>query len=691
MQTESLLIEIGTEELPPERLNKLGQTWLNLFIEALDKQDMPHEGGTFYIAPRRMALLIKGLPENQASRNIQRRGPSVAAAFDADGNPTKAVLGFAQSNSTSVDKLERLETDKGAWLVYNSVEQGKTIGELVPEILKSSLAKLPIGRKMRWGDLDEEFIRPVHWIVALHGTKIIPIKLFGIESSNQTRGHRFHAPDAMSIPSADAYLEIMHECFVLADYEERAQSIKSQSEALAQSVNATVKIDDNLLDLVTGLNEWPKPMLATFDEAFLDVPQEALITAMQYHQKSFPLLDANGKLINKFILVANTDAKPPTQIIHGNERVMHARLSDAKFFYTQDCKTSLESHLDGLKKMVFQKKLGTLFDKTQRIKKLSKAIATRIDAPVHHAERAAILSKCDLLTEMVGEFPELQGIMGYYYALYANEVAEVANGIKEAYLPRFAKDELPDSQTGLCTSLADKLDTLVGIFGIGKAPTGDKDPFALRRAALGILRIITEKQLDLDLKSLIEESVASYRTVVSEEVIPEILSFCFERFRAMYQDKGISPKVLDAVMATHGPTKPLDFAKRVEAVSHFQTLPQAEALAAANKRVRNILTKSGFKIDFAQNPNVESNRLTEPEEIALFEQMQKLKEATKPFVEKGEYTQTLTELAQLKDPVDMFFDKVMVNVDDDGVRQNRVNLLSNLHNLFGQVADISRL
>ncbi len=691
MQTAPLLIEIGTEELPPVRLDRLGQSWLESLQLELEKNNIPFGQGFHYVAPRRIALLIDGIPQTTQAKKVQRKGPALQAAFDADGKPTQAALGFARSNNTTVESLETLETEKGSWLIFDATIEGQSAKDFMPELVKRSLEKLPIGKKMRWGNEPYEFIRPVHWCVALHGDTVLPFDIFGIPTGNQSRGHRFHHPEPVMISHASQYLDVMRNAHVIADYQERKNSIVENTNNLASSIQATAKIDEDLLDLVTGLNEWPTPILAHFEPSFLNVPQEALITAMQHHQKCFPLLDMSGKLLPTFVLTANTSPMDPGLIIHGNERVMHARLSDAQFFFTQDCKKPLESHQEGLGKMIFQKKLGSLLDKTNRVKKLAKTIASLINAPAHHAERAGTLSKCDLLTEMVGEFPELQGIMGYYYALAGGETPEVAVAIKESYLPKFSGDNLPESQAGLCLSLADKLDTLVGIFGIGKIPTGDKDPFGLRRSCLGILRILVEKSLALDLKNLISEAVSGYRSSVSDDVIPDILAFCFERFRAWYQDKGVNPKTIDAVFAIKTPSNPLDFSKRIEAVNHFQNLPESEALASANKRVRNILSKSGATINFNINPEINTSALAEPAESELYETLERLKERTSPFLAESKYTETLNELAQLKTSVDNFFEHVMVNVEDEPLRQNRINLLTNLHNLFGQVADISRL
>lgn len=691
MEKASLLIEIGVEELPPVRLDKLGQSWLDLFLAELKKLDIEVGKSQYFIAPRRMALLIEGVPSQQADRQNQRKGPAIQAAFDKEGNPSAAAQGFARSCNTQVSDLKTLETPQGSWLVFDQLVPGLSVEKFVQEAAKTSLDKLPIAKRMRWGAVEDPFIRPVHWLVALHGSKVIPLELFGLKAGQQSHGHRFHHPESIHIAQADSYVELMKEAFVLADYQERKAFIADHCQALAKAQNASLKMDDDLLDIVTGLNEWPQPLIAQFDPKFLSVPQEALITSMENHQKCFALLSKDQKLLPQFILVANTEAQKPELIIHGNERVMHARLSDAQFFYTQDQKHRLDSHLDGLKHMIFQKKLGTLFDKTKRITKLAGAIAQRINGDSSLAQRTAQLSKCDLLTEMVGEFPELQGTMGMYYALNDGEQQDVATGIREAYLPRFAGDVLPTTTTGLSVALADRLDTLVGIFGIGKAPTGDKDPFGLRRSALAVLRILIEKSYDLDLEELLVLANEGYRNTLSDDVIPQVLNFCFERFKSWYQDKGISPKVIEAVSVTRQATKPLDFSRRVEAVNQFQALPQAQALAAANKRVRNILTKSGFKIDFYNTPAVDETLLSESAESELYHQLVILKKQTQPLLSNKDYSGMLSHLAQLREPVDQFFDEVMVNVEDESVRKNRVNLLSNLQNLFAQIADISQL
>lgn len=691
MEKASLLIEIGVEELPPVRLDKLGQSWLDLFLEELNKLEIEVGAGQFFIAPRRMALLIKEVPAQQADRQNQRKGPALQAAFDKQGNPTPAAQGFARSCGTQVSDLKTLETPQGSWLVFDQHVPGLSLEQFAPLAVQASLEKLPIAKRMRWGSYDEAFVRPVHWCVALHGSEVVPFEIFSLQTSQKSRGHRVHHPEPIYIAQADDYADCMREGYVLADYDERKAFIADKAKALAKAEDAHLKMDDSLLDIVTGLNEWPQPMIAQFDSGFLNVPQEALITSMEHHQKCFALLDQDNKLLPKFVLVANTQAQDPKLIIHGNERVMHARLSDAQFFYHQDQKNRLDSHLDGLKNMIFQKKLGTLYEKTKRVTKLAGAIALRLEGDASLAQRTAQLSKCDLLTEMVGEFPELQGIMGMYYALNDGEHQDVALGIREAYLPRFSGDTLPTSLTGLSVALADRLDTLVGIFGIGKAPTGDKDPFGLRRSALAVLRILIEKSFDLDLEELLVLANKGYRNSLSDEVIPQVLNFCFERFKAWSQDKGISPKVIEAVSVTRQATKPLDFSRRVEAVNQFQQLPQAQALAAANKRVRNILTKSGFTIDFYNSPQVDEKLLVEPAECQLYQNLVTLKKETQPLLSNKDYSGMLSHLAQLRDPVDHFFDEVMVNVEDESIRQNRINLLSNLQNLFAQIADISQL
>lgn len=689
MAPATLLIEIGTEELPPKQLDKLSATFAQSIERSLNELGFMTAGVEHFVTPRRIAARLKEVPAIQPTRLVQKRGPALSAAYDAQGNPTPAALGFARSCGVEFTALKKLETPQGTWLIFEQEQSGKKLSELLAPIIEKALHEIP-GKRMRWGQGEVEFLRPLHWLTVIHGDQGLPIVACGLTATTSTHGHRFHAPQAIAISHADNYVTVLHEAKVIADPKRREQEIKKGITALAELHGGQAIIEDELLDQVAGLVEWPVPLSAQFDERFLAVPQEALISSMQHHQKCFAIQDPQGKLLPTFILVSNTQAEPLNNIIRGNERVMQARLADAKFFYDQDRKTPLFTRLEGLKNMVFQKKLGTLYEKSHRIAKLATAIAKQLELPTHLCERAGKLCKADLLTEMVYEFPELQGTMGYYYALNDGEPEEVALAIKESYLPRFAKDALPSSSLGICLALADRLDTLVGIFGIGQLPSGDKDPFGLRRQALAIVRILIEKALPLDLENLCQLARHGYGILVNDEVISQIVVFCFERFKAWYQEQGVSAQTLDAVMANR-PTQPYDCSRRALAVNHFQTLNEAQNLAAANKRVRNILQKSGIVFNGQQMPLVDATLLKEEAEKNLAFAIDNLKIKTQPLILAGKYQEALIQLAQLQQPVDQFFDQVMVMTDDETIKKNRLNLLGNLSALFMQIADISKL
>ncbi len=689
--TETLLIEIGTEELPPSHLDKLSLAFAESIAEEFKLAGLPFGKMEHFVTPRRIAARFKEVPGEQPHRKIKRKGPALSSAYDKNNQPTPALLGFAKSCGVGVEALTIEETAQGSWLTFESEEKGQPLHSLLPTIIEKALNALPAVKKMRWSDLNILFLRPIHWILALHGAKTLSLSVFGLKANNLTYGHRFLAPNAIALNHADDYLPVLFAAKVIANQEERLHKIDEAIKTLAEKNNGIAVISKPLLDQVSGLNEWPVALHAHFDKAFLEVPQEALISSMQQHQKCFPVRNREGELLPLFILVSNIAPPSPDKIIHGNERVMHARLADAKFFYDQDRKTPLASRLDGLRSMVFQKKLGTLYEKSTRIAKLAAHIAKLIEAPPVLAERAGILCKADLLSEMVFEFPELQGIMGYYYALNDNESLEVAIAIKESYLPRFAKDDLPESALGIALALADRLDTLVGIFGIGQAPTGDKDPFALRRQALGIIRLIIEKNLPLDLEKLCYIARQGYGSLIEEDIIGQILEFFMERFKAWHQEQGINPQVLESVLSTKPSCKPYDCSRRVFAVNHFQTLPEAQHLAAANKRVRNILQKSGQYSLYKTLPEINVHLLTEEAEKRLYAEIKRLREETKPLLLEGKYQEALVLLASLQQPVDDFFDKVLVMTEDEKLRNNRLNLLSHLSAVFLQIADISKL
>jgi glycyl-tRNA synthetase beta chain len=688
METRNLLVEIGTEELPPKALRRLSDAFADGLSRALDEAGLEYQGIQPYAAPRRLALLIRELPVAQQDREVVRRGPALAAAFDDEGCPTRAATGFAKSCGVEVEQLDQQETPKGSWLSFRAVEKGKATAELVPDMVERSLAGLPIPKRMRWGDRDEEFVRPVHWIVLLFGDEVISAPVLGIAASRETRGHRFHHPGPIALASSDEYVDVLRESgYVLVDYRARRDTVRSQVIECGENLGGNALIDDDLLDEVCSLVEWPVAIAGQFDKAFLDVPSEALISSMQDHQKYFPVVNREGQLLPYFITVANLESQDPEQIRAGNERVIRPRLSDAAFFWNQDRKNPLSSRADRLQNMVFQKKLGTLFDKQERIARLAAIIASQISGDPAHAERAARLSKCDLLTNMVYEFPELQGIMGRYYASHDGEPDDIANAIEEHYQPRFAGDTLPQSNVGQALAMADRLDSLVGIFAIGQPPSGDKDPFALRRAALGLVRLSIESNLDVDLEELLGQAAAGFDAdIKAGNAVNAVFDYVMDRLRGYYQDNGLSADLVEAVLATR-PTRLLDFDKRIHACQVFRDLPEATTLAAANKRIANILKKT----DQAIPKTIDNTLLNDAAEKQLAEQLTALKPGVLELMSKGDYTPALQKLAGLRDAVDAFFDQVMVMVDDDDLRANRLALLNELGTLFLRVADLSRL
>lgn len=683
-----LLIELGTEELPPKALKRLSDAFASGIVDGIKKAGFDAADVVSFSTPRRLAVLIKDLPEAQPDRKVERKGPSLQAAFDVDGNPTKAVQGFARSCGVEVDQLEQQETDKGTWLVFNALEPGKNISDLIEDIVSHSITKLPIPKRMRWGSNATEFVRPVHWLVLMHGSVVLDAEILGLKSSNQSRGHRFHANQTIAITQASEYETILKDqAYVIADYTKRRQSIYEQVIKAAETVDGIAVTDDNLLDEVTALNEWPVAVIGEFEEIYLSVPSEALIKTMQDNQKYFPVLDKNNQLKNYFITISNIDSKKKETVKQGNERVIRPRLADAKFFWEQDQKLPLDSYLIGLGNVVFQKKLGTLGEKTDRVVLLAEKIAIDLGADVEQAKRAALLSKCDLMTDMVGEFASLQGVMGKLYALASNEVKEVAAAIDEQYMPRGAGSETAPGMIGQILSISDKMDTLVGIFAIGQKPTGEKDPFALRRASLGILRTIIERNLDIDLFDLIKLSadLLSDKTD-AHVVIDDVFDYILERLRAYYLDQGVAAGIFDAVSVLK-PGRPLDFDKRIKAVVAFNALPEAESLAAANKRVGNILKKAEVSTDAV----VKESLLDEEAEKTLFSELSSLSQSVEPLFIAGEYEKALCKLSSLRKPVDDFFDQVMVMAEDEVIKNNRIALLKQMHALFLHAADLSRL
>ena len=684
---QDLLVEIGTEELPPKALPTLSAAFTDGIVKGLAEAGLQAQNITPYAAPRRLAVWVQGVAAQQADQIIEKRGPAMKGAFDAEGNPTKAALAFAASCSVSVAELGKLETDKGAWLVFRQQQAGQATAALFPAMVEKSLAALPIPKRMRWGSGAAEFVRPVHWLVMLADDSVIDAEILGIKTGRKSYGHRFHAPDALSITSPATYAAQLQDAFVVADFAARRATIREQVQTTAASFGGTAVMPDGLLDEVTALVEYPNAVAGKFEERFLDVPQEALISTMQDNQKYFALVDANGKLMSHFITIANIASREVARVAEGNERVIRPRFSDAEFFWTQDKKQTLASRRDGLKTMVFQQKLGTLYDKSARVAQLAAYIADQLGADAALAVRAAELGKCDLITNMVFEFTELQGIIGRYYANHDGEAAEVAAALDEQYMPRFAGDELPASTTGQILALAERLDTLAGIFGIGQKPTGAKDPFGLRRAALGALRLLIEKQLPLDLADLLDKAADSLTAQLgSKPVTTETLDYILERLRGYYQEQGIGVAVVEAVAALK-PTQPLDFERRVKAVAAFRQLTAAESLAAANKRISNILKK----VDGELPETVKADLLQLPAEQALAQAVQAQQDKVLPLFASGDYEAALLSLAELREPVDQFFDDVMVMADDVALKNNRLALLNSLRGLFLRVADLSVL
>ena len=686
--SRNLLIELGTEELPPKALKKLSDAFTQGVVDGLSEAGFEIGDVQSYAAPRRLAMLIKNVPDSQPDRDVERKGPNLKAAYDADGNPTKALQGFARSCGVDVTELEQEETKKGIWLVFKANEKGKALTELLQAIVEQSLAKLPIPKRMRWGDSTVEFVRPVHWLVLLHGSEIIDAEVLGVKSSRETFGHRFHANGALSLHEADGYAEqLRSDAFVIADLEERKNIIRQQVEKAANDVGGQVVVDEDLLQEVAGLVEWPVAVLGDFDEEFLDVPSEALIKTMQDNQKYFAVLDKDGKIKPHFITISNIDSKAPKKVKEGNERVIRPRFADAAFFWNQDKKQPLDAFLLRLENVVFQAKLGSIGDKCQRIEKLSEIVAGQMDADVKLASRAALLSKCDLMSDMVGEFPSLQGVMGRYYATASGEDAAVASAIEEQYLPRHASDALPATPVGQAVAISDRLDTLVGIFAIGQKPTGVKDPYALRRASIAVLRVLIECEIDLDLEVLIDAAAKLLSDKVdAEKAKAEVFDFMLERLRAYYLDRDVLIDVFEAVSALR-PSRPLDFDKRIKAVTAFRALPEAVSLAAANKRVGNILKKSEAEISGSVNEAL----FEEDAEKTLFAELSSLKSDVETLFDQGDYEQALSKLSSLREPVDAFFDSVMVMADDEAIKNNRIALLAQMHSLFMRAADLSRL
>jgi glycyl-tRNA synthetase beta chain len=712
VERRDFLVELGTEELPPKALRGLEQAFVSGMRTGLAKAGLEHGEAVSFATPRRLAVLVKRLAARQPDQDIKRRGPPVSAGFDSAGEPTRAALAFAEGCGTSVQELQRLDEGKGTFLFFIGTKAGAAATELLPNLVQASLDGLPIPRRMRWGSSDAEFVRPVHWLVMLYGKDVVPATLLDTSSGNLTRGHRFHAPKPIRLAVPASYERVLRERgYVLADFATRRELIRERVKATATDLGGRALISDALLDEVTALVEWPVPLAGRFEERFLALPREVLISTLQEHQRYFPVEDSQGRLLPCFITVSNIESRDPAKVREGNERVVRPRLADAAFFWEQDRKLPLAARRESLDAVTFQAKLGSLGDKTRRVRALAGDIADAFDRARPEAERAAELCKCDLLTAMVGEFPELQGIMGTYYALADGEAPDVAVAIREHYLPRGAGDELPATHAGVSVALADKLDTLAGIFAIGEKPTGTKDPFGLRRAAIGALRILIEKRLDLDLRRFVARALELARAdmermaaatgkpvpaIAAERVAADIYDYIMERLRAYYlEGAGVQPmagaaamttEMFDAVLASRA-SSPLDFDTRLKALSTFLVLPEAATLTAANKRIANILRKAG------QSPpaEVDVGTLREEAEVRLFDSMRALREAVSVATAQREYASALGRLAQLRPAVDAFFDQVMVMDENPKLRANRLALLAQLHGLFAGVADLSRL
>ncbi|WP_339780633.1 glycine--tRNA ligase subunit beta [uncultured Marinobacter sp.] len=689
MAKQDFLVELGVEELPSKALKPLSEAFTQGITKGLEDAGIAFGKVEAFAAPRRLAVRIRNLADAQPDKPVEKRGPALKAAFDDSGNPTRALTGFATSLGITPDQLDTLETDKGAWLVYRTVEQGKPTVDLMSGLVEQSLASLPIPKRMRWGAHRTEFVRPVHWLVMLFGNKIIDAPIMGLTPGNKTRGHRFHCPKALIIPTpADYEVVLEQEGYVIAEFAKRREQIRFGVSTLAETeAGAKAIISEDLLDEVTGLNEWPVPLMGRFDKRFLAVPAEALISSMAEHQKYFHVVGADGAMLPLFITVANIESKDPSQVVSGNEKVIRPRLADAAFFYETDSKIRLEDRIERLKPIVFQEKLGSVYDKAVRVAALARKIAAAIGSDPALAERAAMLAKTDLVTEMVLEFSDLQGIMGQYYAADDGEPTDVAKAMNEQYMPRFAKDSLPTTLTSCALAIADRLDSLVGLFGIGQPPSGTRDPFALRRASLGVLRIIIERELPLDLQTCCEWAEENFTGLTEENTASSVVDYMLDRFRAYYDERGIGAEVYLAVHARR-PTRPLDFDRRVKAVEAFRQLPEALALAGANKRVSNILSKQAGE---HVGETVNRDLLQDAAEKTLAAQVDQQAEKVLPLFEQGDYANALQSLASLQEPVDSFFNEVMVMADDEAVRNNRLALLNRLHNLFLRVADISLL
>lgn len=697
MNIAPLLIELGTEELPPKALDELANAFRDGVVAGLTKRGIAHTAHSVRAlhSPRRLAVWIEDVALQQPEQKLERRGPAANAAFDAAGTPTKALIGFAHSCGVTVEQLEKIDTDKGAWLVHRAVKPGEATATLLPQIVEEALKALPIPKPMRWSDLDYQFVRPAHWLVILLGADVVPAEILGLKSDRMSRGHRFHHPQPVWISHASDYIDALRAAKVLVNPAERANHVISEVQLVAEAGGGVPRLRQDLVDEVKNLVEWPVGIACTFERDFLRVPQEALIMTMESNQKFFPVFDAEGKLTERFIGVANIESRDPNEIRKGYERVIRPRFADARFFFDEDLKTPLAAQQEALKKVTYQQKLGSVWDKVCRVGELARVIAERlrsmhgIGVDPAQATQAAKLAKCDLMTRMVGEFPELQGIMGRYYAIAQGEAAEVANALDEFYQPRFAGDAIAPSRLGQVLAIAEKLDTLAGMFAIGQKPTGNKDPFSLRRNALGLARTLIEGGLDLDLNALLREAIAAISTDGLDAKANDLYDFITDRLRGYYADQGLRGDAFEAVLAVR-PASLRDFDRRIRAIDAFAKQPEAESLAAANKRIGNILRQAGEK-QFAIAERVDAALLDAGAEADLANALSAAMAEVEPLMREHRYVETMQRLSQLKPVADAFFDGVMVMVDDPAKRANRLGLLRALRTQFLAIADIGVL
>lgn len=685
MVKKDFLLEIGTEELPPKRLPVLAVALLHGIEQGLSDQGLHYGISKTFAAPRRLGVYISDVDVQQAAQRVERRGPALTVAYGIDGKPTKAALGFAAACGVAVDALQTEKTDRGEWLSYRITTAGKPTIELLEGIVNTAVKRLPIAKPMRWGTHDFAFIRPVHWLLVLFGQTVVPALLFGKQADRLTHGHRFHFPQAIEIKCTQDYETVLQsQAYVIADFTKRKQLIATQVQRLGKQCGGLALYENELLDEVTAMVEYPVVLKAKFDPAFLAVPQEALIAAIQGHQKSFPLIGDDGKLLSRFIFVANIKSQQAQRVIVGNEKVMRARLADAMFFYHTDLKTPLVKRLPKLKGVIFQKKLGDLYVRGERLAALSGAIAIQLGVNVQQAQRAGLLAKCDLVSNMVDEFTQLQGIIGGYYAAHGGEDVNVVKAIKQHYRPEFAGDALPDNPVAQCVALADKLDSLIGMFAIGEGPSGDKDPFGLRRAAIGVLRILIEQQLDIDLVDLIEMASKQYTVLPNKNVSSDVQAYIFERLKHWYLEQEVPIDIFQAV-AAKAITNLYDFSQRIVAVQKFIQLPEVKNLSAANKRVHNILRKMNVE------GLCDESLLQQTEEQDLYIAIKDKQRVIKSLLKTKDYIAVLTTLVDLQQPVNAFFAHVMVMSDDEKLKMNRLRLLQQLAMLLDSVANIARL